>query len=93
VSDATGAEKAAYRQSTFHGASLSPAKLRRREAGFMPQPTPQFDVDRFALSLMDGRTRLGEIAAALQARFPQRFTRPQDALTHAADLAERYHSG
>lgn len=93
VSDATGAQKAAYRQSTFHGAPLSPAKLRRREAGFMPQPTPEFEIDRVAFSLMDGRTPLGEIAAALQARFPQRFTRLQDALTRAADLAERYQSG
>ena len=39
---------------------------------------------------MDGATSLGEIAAALTARFPKFFARQQDALTHAADLAERY---
>lgn len=33
---------------------------------------------------------LGEIAAALTARFPKLFARQQDVLTRAADLAERY---
>jgi protein arginine N-methyltransferase 1 len=93
VSDATGAEKAAFCQSTFHGAPLSPAKLRRREAGFIPSPTQEMEIDRLALSLMDGRTHLGEMAVSLRTRFPQRFLRLQDALTRAADLAERYHPG
>ena len=93
VSDAAGAEKATYRQSTFHGAPLSPAKLRRREAGFIPNPTQETEIDRLALSLMDGRTHLNDIAASLRIRFPQRFMRLQDALTRAADLAERYYPG
>jgi hypothetical protein len=39
--------------------------------------------------MIDGRQSLSDIAAALVAQFPQRFPRHQDALTHAADVAQR----
>lgn len=82
--------KARFRQSTFHGAPLSLDKLKQREAGFIPRRVEVAEIDHFVLSMMDGRTSLGEIAAALTVRFPKRFARQQDALTHVADLAERY---
>ena len=90
VTAANGAAKAAFRQSTFHGAPISPDKLKRREAGFVPQPIQDVEIDRVVLAMLDGRTTLSEIATALCTRFPQRFSRQQDALTRAADLAERY---
>jgi protein arginine N-methyltransferase 1 len=86
-----GRVKARFRQSTFYGAPISLEKLKQREAGFIPQRAEAAEIDQFVLSLMDGRTSLGEIGAALVARFPGRFTRQQDALTYSADLAERYH--
>ena len=86
----SGRVKANFKQSTFYGAPLSLDKLKRREAGFVPQPLEAAEIDRFVLSMIDGRASLGEIATGLLARYPQRFARQQDALTHAADLAERY---
>lgn len=86
----SGAVKTAFRQSTFFSTPLAAATLRRRNAGFVPQPTADAEIDRVVLSLLDGRTALGEIAASLCARFPQHFPHRQAALTRAADLAERY---
>jgi protein arginine N-methyltransferase 1 len=82
--------KARFRQSTFYGTPISLEKLKQREAGYIPPPAEAAEIDQFVLSLMDGRTSLGEIGAALMARFPGRFTRQQDALTYSADLAGRY---
>lgn len=82
--------KASFRQSTFYGAPVSLEKLKRREGGFVPGRTESAEIDRFVLSLIDGSTSLGEIAAALMTRFPKRFGLEQDALTYSADLAERY---
>lgn len=85
-----GCVKARFRQSTFHGAPISLDQLKQREAGFIPQRTEAAEITQFVLSMMDGWTPLGDIAAALTARFPKRFARQQDALTWAADLAEQY---
>lgn len=82
--------KARFRQSTFYGAPISLEKLKQREAGYIPPPEEAAEIDQFVLSRLDGRTSLGEIATGLRARFPQRFPREQDALTRAADLAQRY---
>jgi protein arginine N-methyltransferase 1 len=81
---------AAFRQSTFHGSVRSPRSLARREAGHVPELGAAAEVDRAALELLDGKTALGDAAQVLAARFPSRFPRPVDALTHLADLAERY---
>jgi protein arginine N-methyltransferase 1 len=82
--------KARFRQSTFYGAPLSLNNLKKREAGFVPQRTETAEIDQLVLSMLDGHTSLGEIAAALTVRFPKHFARQPDALTRAADLAERY---
>ncbi|MCU0836212.1 MAG: 50S ribosomal protein L11 methyltransferase [Chromatiaceae bacterium] len=82
--------KAKFRQSTFYGAPISLEKLKRRGDSFVPQPVEAAEIDRFVLSLVDGRTSLGEIASRLVGRYPQRFARQQEALTHVADLIERY---
>jgi protein arginine N-methyltransferase 1 len=82
--------KARFRQSTFYGAPISLDKLKRREAGYVPPPAEDARIDGFVLSRLDGQTSLGEIATELCAGFPQRFARQQDALTRAADVAQRY---
>jgi protein arginine N-methyltransferase 1 len=92
VMAASGAARAVFRQSTFYGAPVSPGKLKRREAGFIPQPSQDVETDRLVLFMMDGRTPLHEIALALFKRFPKRFPSRQDALTRVADMAERYGS-
>lgn len=80
--------KADFRQSTFYGAPVSLEKLRRRDGRFVPGRTEAAEIDQLVLSLIDGKTSLGEIAAALMTRFPKRFGRRQDALTYSANLAE-----
>jgi protein arginine N-methyltransferase 1 len=87
---AAGRVKARFRQSTFYGAPISLDKLKQREGGYIPPPAEAAEIDQFVLSQLDGRTSLGEIAAGLRARFPQRFPRQQDALTRAGDVAQRY---
>jgi protein arginine N-methyltransferase 1 len=82
--------KARFRQSTFYGAPISLDKLKRREAGYVPPPAEDARIDGFVLSRLDGQSSLGEIATELCAGFPQRFARQQDALTRAADVAQRY---
>jgi type I protein arginine methyltransferase len=85
-----GRVEASFRQSTFYGVPISLDTLKQREAGYIPAPVVAAEIDRFVLSRLDGRTSLGEIAAKLCAGFPQRFPRHQDALTRAADVAQRY---
>jgi hypothetical protein len=82
--------KASFQQSTFYSAPLALERLKRREAGFVPQPIEAVEIDRLVLGMIDGRTSLGAIANRLLEYYPQRFERQQDALTHAADLVERY---
>lgn len=82
--------KAAFSQSTFHGTVRTLESLARREAGHVPRLGALAQVDRAALSLLEGPTTLGEAASRLAERFPARFPRPQDALTHLAALLERY---
>ncbi len=87
-----GRVKARFRQSTFYGTPISLDKLKQREAGYIPPSAEAAEIDQFVLSQLDGRTSLGEIATGLRTRFPQRFPRQQDALTRAADVAQRYMS-
>jgi hypothetical protein len=47
-------------------------------------------IDRFCLSLFDGRKSLGEIAEELAGEFPSTFSDAIQALNHVAELADRY---
>ena len=82
--------KARYRQSTLIGATLSPERLHRRAAGFVPEPKPDLPVDSKLLSLIGSGISLGEIASALLAEFPAQFKDWNAALARAADLSETY---
>ncbi len=82
--------KARFRQSSFLGAPLGTASLRRRN----PESTAKLGVEgriaAFVLEQMRDERRLGEIARALQAQFPDRFADEAAALAEAASLAVRY---
>jgi protein arginine N-methyltransferase 1 len=86
----SGTLKAVFRQSTFAGQPFSPEYLRRRSANHVPESTEEVRMDRFILELADGSRSLGDIAARLQERFPDRFLKTGEALSKAADVLEKY---
>jgi protein arginine N-methyltransferase 1 len=79
-----------FRQSSFFGASLSPATLRRRASRHVARIDVDGRVDHFVLGLMDQELELGEIARQLASRFPDRFARWEDALSRVGELSLRY---
>ncbi len=85
-----GAEIARFRQSTFHGAPFSPARLRRRADSFVPRLGDDGRVDALILSRMDGAASLGDIAREVRERFPARFATWEEALTRVGALSEQY---
>ena len=78
------------RQSSFLAQVMSPEALARRAHTHVPTPSPAHATDLLALSLMDGKRSLGEIASTLQERFPERFKDNAAALNHVAALAGKY---
>lgn len=82
--------EATFQQSTFLGEILSPSKLAKRSPRFAPPARKAHAVDSHCLALFDGRTTLQEIADRLAADFPESFKGSAEALTHVADLNERY---
>jgi hypothetical protein len=77
-------------QSTFLGSLLSRAALKQREERFVPQASEALRIDQFCLSQIDGENSLERIAKEVADRYPDRFRCWEDALSHVADLAERY---
>jgi protein arginine N-methyltransferase 1 len=82
--------KAEFRQSTFFGVPLSPARLRRQADRHVPALNEEGQIDQFILNLMDGGRSLGEIARRVAGQFSQRFAGEQDALTRVGELSQRY---
>jgi type I protein arginine methyltransferase len=82
--------KANFRQSTFYAAPLSPVRLRKRADSYVPALTEDGEIDRFILSVIDGRIALGDIARRVEDRFPGRFAKWQDALTRVGELSQKY---
>jgi len=87
---ASGRAKADFRQSTFLGAPLSPAKLVKRSADYVPSLTEEGRLDRLILESLDARTPLGRIADHVLATFPTRFSSWNEALARVADLSTKY---
>jgi protein arginine N-methyltransferase 1 len=79
-----------FRQSTFHAATLSPDRLRRRADSFVPRLGEEGRIDALVLSRMDGSASLAEIARELRERFPARFATWEEALTRVGRLSEEY---
>jgi hypothetical protein len=69
---------------------VTPERLRRRAAGFVPSLGEEGMAERFMLNLIDGQTPLEVIARRAAERFPRLFKRWEDALARAAQVAERY---
>ncbi|MCG3160725.1 MAG: Ribosomal protein L11 methyltransferase [Acidobacteria bacterium] len=82
--------KAHFNQSTFYGAPLSLASLRKQSDAYIPELNPEGLIDHYILSQMTSQTPLGEIAEQLIERFPGKFARRQDALTRVGELAVKY---
>ena len=82
--------KAEFKQSTFFGAPLSPARLRKRAADHQPALGREGQIDRFLLAQMDGQTTLEEIARRAVRQFPDAFADLKSALTRAGELSVQY---
>ena len=79
-----------FSQSTFRAEPASAARLRLRSATHVARIGEEARIDRAILEAMEGGAALGDIASGLQARFPARFARWEDALARVGDLSERY---
>lgn len=82
--------KAGFRQSTFFGAPLSPARLRKMADSHVPSVGEDGQIDRFILESMDGKNGLGEIARQVAGRYPSRFPTAQKALARVGELSLKY---
>ena len=82
--------KAEFAQSTFYGAPLSPASLRKRAASYMPALNEDGRIARSVLRWMDSGATLDAIATQTSREFPSRFRSHIDALSHVAELARLY---
>ena len=85
-----GQSSVEFRQSTLLGQPISPARLRRRAHGFRPALGEAGRIDRMILGRMEGGASLEEIAREVQAAFPARFARWEDALTRVGRLSDEY---
>lgn len=84
--------KASFQQSTFFSAPLSLEQIKKQEPSHIPQRAQAIAIDEFVLSRIDGDTPLGDIAAALLNRFPERFHQQAEALKYSYGLLQRYGS-
>jgi protein arginine N-methyltransferase 1 len=84
-----GREAVHFRQSTFHSNRVSPRFLRTHALDFVPRLSDQGQADLWLLQTMDGQTPLHQIAQSASRRFPDLFPTSDQALHHAANLAEK----
>jgi protein arginine N-methyltransferase 1 len=77
-------------QSSFGAKVMSLDSLRLRASDYVPPARNEHQVDRFCLSLIDGKLTLAEIAAAAQSEFPGQFANGAKALNHVVKLTNRY---
>lgn len=82
--------KADFKQSTFYGTPLSPQRLRKQAASYIPCLSEEGQINQLILSMMDGQTALAQIAEALTNRFPTRFANRNSALSKVGELSQKY---
>jgi protein arginine N-methyltransferase 1 len=85
-----GVSTAAFAQSTFLGAPLSPGTLHKQAASYQPTLSEDGRIASSILASMNDGVPLGEIARRLSAEFPARFRRVPDALRRVAELSRQY---
>jgi protein arginine N-methyltransferase 1 len=86
----SGEDKAGFSQSTFFGTPLSPANLKKMASSYTPALNEDGRIVKVVLDWMNDGVSVGEIAKRVSARFSSRFPRPEDALSHVADLSRQY---
>jgi hypothetical protein len=79
-----------FEQSQPGGAVLSPKRLHRLAADYIPRLSEEGLMRRRTFELMDGRASLEEIAHKLVAEFPQRFSSMQEALSYSVLVSQEY---
>lgn len=79
-----------FRQSSFFADVFAPDKLRTRANGFVPPVRAVHEIDRFCLSLVDGRRTLEALAEELRSKFPEAFPEASAALNHVTRLVGQY---
>jgi protein arginine N-methyltransferase 1 len=89
VPASTGRAAVHFKQSTFYGSLFSPSSLKKHTTDFVPVLSEAGLAERWLLQSMDGTRTLEEIASGTARLFPHIFRRVEDALTRAADLAEK----
>jgi type I protein arginine methyltransferase len=79
-----------FRQSSFFASVFAPDKLRTRASDFVPPVRTAHEIDRFCLSLVDGRRTLEALAEELRAKFPEAFADASAAFNHVTRVVGRY---
>lgn len=79
-----------YHQSSLFSNLLGPEQLRKMSDQHTPSLNEEGVVHMRALELMNNRRPLGQIAEAMVAEFPKRFSSSDDALGFVGDLSARW---
>jgi type I protein arginine methyltransferase len=90
VKPADGATRAAFDQSSLAAIIASPQVLRKTASDFVPKLSEDGALARRVLMLADGRATLEEIARALAAENPARFSTWREALKFAGTVSRKY---
>lgn len=85
-----GEVKASFTQSTFFATPLSLAQLRKRASNHAPTLNEDGQIERFILSLMDGKISLEDITHRVSDKFPEHFAKRSDALTRVSELSLKF---
>jgi protein arginine N-methyltransferase 1 len=78
-----------FEQSSLEGDVLSLEAIRKQASDYVPHLSEDGRIERRTLELMDGGTSLEDIARQLATEFPSRFTRWQQALSHAGVVSQK----
>jgi protein arginine N-methyltransferase 1 len=79
-----------FDQTTFYGAPLSPAQIRKRAASYLPTLNEEGRAVCLVLESMRRRVPLSQIGERLLEEFPGRFASPADALSYAGRWAKEF---
>lgn len=90
ITDASGAVKGEFRQSTFKADILIPDRLKKAAVDYVPSLNTDGEILRYALQAMADATPSRYIAVGLADRFPQRFRDEETALREVVKLASKY---
>ncbi len=81
---------ATFTQTTLRGLTTNRAALAVSMPTFAPRLSAAGEETRFVLERMDGRTSQGDLAAALRARFPERFRHDESAIACVSEIRRAF---